>query len=962
VTGKTIAHYDVLEKLGEGGMGVVYKARDTRLDRIVALKALPQTRVASPEQAERLVREAQAASALNHPNIVTIHDLVYEDGSSFIVMEYVEGKPLADLIGEDGLEFNTATNYAAQLADALAAAHAAGIIHRDLKPGNIMVTPGGRVKVLDFGLAKREAPPLDPDTGPTRTALPSDPITKEGVILGTIAYMSPEQVEGKQLAPSSDIFSFGAVLYEMVTGQRAFRGDSAISTMSAILRDRPAPVRELRPKAPREIDRIVRRCLEKNPEPRPAASELAAELRGPEERAAADLPLRRLALAALILVAIAAVVALLYQRHQKVRWANEAGIAEIEDLIGKQDFTAAFATALEVERYAPDNAALAELWPRVSRQIAFRTDPPGADIYVRENLDVDGEWRLLGQSPIDGVRVPSLFYRWRITKPGYRQVEVADPSGPLWGSRQDDVEFKLHEDGSIPQEMVFVPAGSVNWLTFGMTQGRKDVGEFLLDRCEVTNPQYKQFIDAGGYQKPDYWKHEFVKEGRPLTWDQAMDEFVDETGRHGPATWSLGSYPEGQEDYPVRGVSWYEAAAYAEFSGKRLPTIHHWKSAARPGVASFVIPLANFGGQGPIPVGSSTVVSPAGAFDMAGNVKEWTWNASGDERFVLGGSWNEPTYMFGYPDTRRPFNRSAEIGFRCYRPIDEPSASLAEPVVRTERDYTAEKPVSDDVFRIYLSQYAYDRAPLNPEVELFDDGSRYWSRERATFDAAYGGERMIANILLPKDGRPPFQAVIYFPGQGQFRRTTSENLAGLEHIELFLRSGRAVVYPMYEGCAERPRPEGAPTGHVAFRDTIIRRTKDLCRTIDYLETRDDIDATKLAFQGVSLGAVHGPIFLAVEQRLVTGILANGGLLGSPLLPEADPLNHAPRVRQPVLMVNGSFDFLFPLDSSQQPLFDLLDTTEKRHLVSDRGHGSFVYANDEIRVVLDWLDKHLGPVN
>ena len=257
MTGRRILHYDILEKLGEGGMGVVYKARDTHLDRFVAIKVLPAEKVADPERRRRFVQEAKAASALQHPNIITVHDIAQADGLDFIVMEYVAGKTLDEVIPRKGLRLSLALKYAVQVADALARAHGAGIIHRDLKPSNVMVDEHGLVKVLDFGLAK-----LTEDAA--ATAETATMRTGEGTVLGTAAYMSPEQAEGKPIDSRSDVFSFGSVFYEMLTGQRAFPGDTAASTIASILREEPKPVSQVAEGLPRDAEKIVRRCLRKD--------------------------------------------------------------------------------------------------------------------------------------------------------------------------------------------------------------------------------------------------------------------------------------------------------------------------------------------------------------------------------------------------------------------------------------------------------------------------------------------------------------------------------------------------------------------------------------------------------------------------------------------------------------------------------------------------------------------------
>ncbi len=265
--GKTVSHYIVLEKLGGGGMGVVYKARDTQLGRLVALKFLRAELSKDPLALERLKREARAASALDHSNIITIHEIGEQDGQTFIVMELVDGKPLNELIPRKGMRLTEALRIAAEVADALTAAHAAGIVHRDLKPANVMVDARGRVKVLDFGLAKLVAPAAPAAVAAnesTSTVAMSQPVTEEGVILGSVPYMSPEQAEGKPLDERSDIFSFGAVLYEMVTGQAAFRGESRASTLAAVLEKDPPPLSQISSTTPPELERLIARCLRKD--------------------------------------------------------------------------------------------------------------------------------------------------------------------------------------------------------------------------------------------------------------------------------------------------------------------------------------------------------------------------------------------------------------------------------------------------------------------------------------------------------------------------------------------------------------------------------------------------------------------------------------------------------------------------------------------------------------------------
>jgi serine/threonine protein kinase len=262
--GTRLGPYEIIQLLGEGGMGVVYKAQDTRLKRFVAIKVLRVAALADPQRRARFVQEAQAASALNHPNIFTIYDIGEQDGIDYIAMEYVAGKTLDALIPRKGMLLSETLRIAVQIAAGLERAHAARIVHRDLKPGNVIVGDDGQVKILDFGLAKLTERPMSTD-GVTETVRPD---TKEGTIVGTAAYMSPEQAEGRPVDARSDIFSFGSVLYEMVTGERAFRGASVMATLAGILNAEPKPLTSIAPDVPRDVEGLVQRCLRKDPDRR----------------------------------------------------------------------------------------------------------------------------------------------------------------------------------------------------------------------------------------------------------------------------------------------------------------------------------------------------------------------------------------------------------------------------------------------------------------------------------------------------------------------------------------------------------------------------------------------------------------------------------------------------------------------------------------------------------------------
>jgi eukaryotic-like serine/threonine-protein kinase len=539
--------------------------------------------------------------------------------------------------------------------------------------------------------------------------------------------------------------------------------------------------------------------------------------------------------------------------------------------------------------------------------------------------------------------------RWKAEKQGFETTEILsyslEKSSELRRlGKGTTLNLTLAKPGTIPDGMVRIPGGKIDLEIPGIEKAVSivELPDYWLDRFEVTNRKFKEFVDAGGYRKAEYWKQPFVENGKTLSWEQAMSRFRDKAGRPGPATWELGNYPEGQGDYPVTGVSWYESAAYAEFAGKSLPTAHQWQNAAYTWFAGDIAPLSNFGDQGLAPVGSHQGMSPFGTYDMAGNAKEWCWNATGDKRFILGGAWNEPPYMFVDHDAQSPFDRLPTYGLRCVKKI--PGTSLPkvalEPIAFEFRDYAKEKPVSDQVFAALKNLYRYDPGPLDPVMDSVDESNTYWTKQKVTFNAAYGNERMSAYVYLPKNVSPPYETVVYFPGSNAVYERSSKNLS-MFSTGFVVRSGRALVYPVYKSHYERG--DGLeyddPDESARYRDHVIYWGKDLGRTIDYLATRKDLNLNKLAFYGLSTGAYLGNIFPAVESRIKVAVLLGGGFDFAKKMPEVDELNFAPRVKVPTLLVDGRYDEFFPLETSQNVMFRFLGTPEKdkRHAVLDGGH-------------------------
>jgi len=674
-------------------------------------------------------------------------------------------------------------------------------------------------------------------------------------------------------------------------------------------------------------------------------------------------------------VALGALLAIyrVQKQSQRVLWAAQT-LAEVERLADAGHRTEALDLALQVEAVFPRDPTLARLYPRFSYTVPIRTDPPGARVYIQDMADPEGGWQLLGTTPLEEVRFAGgtlemeafgLNYseprphRLRFELGGHRTRELLTRAvlGVNWRGIPPMDPVVLEPGDPELEEMVRIP---------GFTFNSMDYADFYMDRYEVTNRAFKEFVDAGGYRNPEYWLHPFVRGGEELGFGEAMALFVDQTGRPGPSTWRLGTFPEGQADYPVGGVSWYEAAAYARWVLKELPTTLQWdQGRLYYRENSHVIePRSNLGSGGPRPVGQGDAMTTLGVYDLAGNIREWCYNEAGEgERATRGAAWPDAPFHVGWVIPKPAFDRDATHGFRLIKAFDddEALAALRYRVSPTAvRDFRAEEPVSDAEFEVFRRLYAYDPYPLRAVVEGVDTLER-WIREVVAFDVPYG-ERGGAVLYLPRDKEGPFQPIVYWGGSGiYFTRSVDEEWTVF--FDYMVLAGRAVVVPIFKGAYGRDMP---PTGRYggsytssAYRDATIQWVKDLSATIDYLETRADMDAEKLGYYGLSHGGYIAPIVMALESRVRASVTNVGGLDNARFFPEADPFNFVPRARSPILMINGRYDIVFPYETAQLPMFELLGTPreDKKHYISPAAH--LVPMDEVIRETLAWFDRYLG---
>jgi dienelactone hydrolase len=650
----------------------------------------------------------------------------------------------------------------------------------------------------------------------------------------------------------------------------------------------------------------------------------------------------------------------LNQRSKAIYTRNEL-IPEIREMIDSDKPGWEIHKKIELAKInTPNDPELAELVNQTTFTITVKSEPPNASVFVQDYFNSTDNWKLLAKTPTGEVRIPkSTASKLKVMLEGYNSSVL-----PLFGRRTREVSVKLHRTEETPLGMVYIKGQLSRMRLVGFDHLPSiELGDFWIDKFEVTNKEFKEFVDQGGYQNQKYWKHKIIDQGKELSFDEAIKLFKDKTGMRGPASWEAGSYPDGKGDFPVGGVSWYEAAAYAEFLGKKLPSIYHWDHVASVYSSGVVVPMGNMDGSESLRVGEGGSMNNYGAFDMAGNVREWVYNEESKtgDRFILGGGWDDAAYAFTDAYSLPPINRNLSNGIRCILPVDsvglnELMASLENP----SRDFNKERPVDEHIFNLLIRQYSYDKGELDPVVLSADSSSEWWIKQKIEINAAYGAERLPVYILLPKDTKPPYQTIVYFPGDGGFYVPSSDNMS---LPDFHIKSGRALVIPIYKSIYERQDElkSSMPNMTNQYREHVIMWSKDLMRTVDYLEQTGDFDMDKLAYLGYSWGGRLGPIMIHNEKRFKTGILWIAGLRSQRTLPEADPFNFLPRVTIPILMLNGEYDYYFPVESSQRPMFENLGTPEadKVWKIYDGSHN--VPRTEMMKESLTWLNRYLGPV-
>ncbi|MCH7992349.1 MAG: SUMF1/EgtB/PvdO family nonheme iron enzyme [Gemmatimonadetes bacterium] len=672
----------------------------------------------------------------------------------------------------------------------------------------------------------------------------------------------------------------------------------------------------------------------------------------------------------------------------------QALIAEAEVLAAAERYLEAYGLAARAEMVLPRDPVLASLMAEVTEEVDFVSEPPGARVFVvawrPDGGDLDSESRLLGETPLTAVRLPRALHFVRFELEGHRTeerplslVDVGLLAGP--GVEPDaapGLSLSLEEAGRTDSRQVRVPGGPYSIASADLPLGLSaTLDEFLIDRFEVTNAEYAEFVLEGGYADRRFWERDFETGDSVLSFDDAMARFVDRTGLPGPRFWSGQAYPQGKADHPVAGVSWYEAAAYAVFRRRQLPTAYQWEKAGRNGstasgdaiampwgisLGGFDRTLANFRGSGTDPVDAHPFgISPYGVYAMAGNVSEWLLNPAGEGRAVTGGSWESPAYLFSEFSGLDPFFASESLGFRLVElesgrrrlGTDQGDGPLGgDPIVP---QYV---PVDEATARTFLSHYEYDPVELDPLThESVDEGR--WIRETVSFLGPYG-DRLTGYLYLPKSVPPPYQTLLYVPSGFTLGWTNvpedTEWVMGP-----VIQSGRAVFSVVLSGMAGNSWAEGWTPPEpisVRFRNELVRNAVEIRTGIDYLASRTDIDMERFGYASFSFGVGSRGAFLSADDRFRLAVMMGAGIdeRVRPVRPEVDPVNFAPYLDIPLLIVQGRHDEEHPYFTRFLPLLNLLPE-EYTTLVLVDGAGHLVRPESRVPPITRFLTEHFGPV-
>ncbi len=659
-------------------------------------------------------------------------------------------------------------------------------------------------------------------------------------------------------------------------------------------------------------------------------------------------------------------------------WVNNFVLPELKKELEKDDYVGAWDKVNQLNSFAPFFYNSNSLDQEISSAISLNIAEPGVTVsWQPYTTEKDYEWRYLGTSPLSPSRLPLGVLKLKLEKEGYKTKFIVDRNPSfIFENHPIDLGWALspvqmYPKSEIPEGMIPIDGGRFIPALIGEGVTEYHLSTYYIDQYEVTNKKFQEFVDAKGYEIFQNWTDmEFILKGESLSWEEAKDLMIDTTGNYGPANWELGSFRDGEGDYPVTGISWYEAQAYARFKGNILPPMYHWAKAAFPPteigapISPVLLKKSNFSNQSVKKVGTNGI-GAHGTYDMAGNVREWSWNIFGGRGLTLGGAFSDPAYSASSATPSPRFVRSELIGFRTIRLLNPRDMNpFGDPINRAPpKPQEFYKPFTDDQFRIYSKNFEVGYMEQIPKIIYVDESHPTWIKERIKIKVGYDNEEMDILIFKPKKSFNKLESVIIYPGANYYRTPPDidDVNPGEYGLDFIIKSGRALVWPAYKGSMNRITDlnisfPSTQDQFRLFRQLLTAWTVDTSRTIDYLQSREDMDPDNLFYVGMSYGSLFTTHVLLFEKRFNAAILYVGGALSS-IPPMSDGINHYPRITSPILMLNGEQDYLVP-PSAPRAMYSLIGTPEddKRLVFYDSGHWPLP-RNQMIKETLAWMDKY-----
>ena len=659
-------------------------------------------------------------------------------------------------------------------------------------------------------------------------------------------------------------------------------------------------------------------------------------------------------------------------------WIQFVKSPQLEVAFSNDEYARSWIIARDINNLFPFIPQVNEALEQLGWTTSIDIKQEEVDVFWRPYGSKEFDWEFLGTDPDDFIRLPIGPLQLRLEKEGYQTAYISSVNPGLnFKNFPADLgfevaKFELAPEGQLPEGMVYVPGGKFVPAISGERTEPYLLSPFYIDKFEVTNKQFKKFIDSGGYENPRYWQDmDFINDGVSLSLEEALGLMKDQTGRNAPASWELQDYPEGKDNFPVTGISWYEAQAYAKFMGNTLPPFFHWAKAAFPSdewvspLAPEMLSISNFKGDSVSEVGTFQAYGPYGTLDMTGNVREWVWNIFGGRGMTLGGAVGEPEYTGFQANPMPRFDRSELTGFRTVRLLNPADLNpFGDPINRPEPPpLEFYKKLDEEAFKLYSTRYSYGKRDLDAKVIYVDESHQDWIKEKVSISVGYNNERMDVLIFRPKNVFNAVSSVVVYPGLNYFRDPPDidDINPGEYGLDFIIKSGRALVWPAFKGSLNRivDKAVAQPSTEDQmrqFREMMVNWRVDTSRTLDYLEERQEFNNSDFHYLGMSYGAVYTPIVLVFEDRYKSAIFLSGGF--SPYAPpHSDGLFFLDRVKTPVLMLNGEQDFLIPTES-QEIMFNGLGASNenKKYVLFKAGHWPLP-RNQMINESLDWLDSY-----